>query len=648
MPLDQVTGRPTAAKPANAYFAKLWDWIRTGREYRGRALLNSAALLTLAASAIHFSVAPEHFVDFAPYGVFFVCLGLIQVVLAAAILLRPNRRLFVIAASGTLAVIGLWLASRTVGLPIAPVPGRPEDFGFTDVVCTLLEAISLVLFLFLIRSPRRSRRGGPVGVALTTAPGFLFAALAGFLGVGAALNPMEAAFNVAPAIPGQQSISVARLVAAPGDEPVKAFTLTAGVTKIGSKEAWPFNGTVPGPELRVTQGDRVRVTLVNRLSKATSIHWHGMRVPGEVDGVAGITQNAVRPGASYVYEFIANDAGTFWYHSHQEPNDQIPRGLLGPIIVEPQALPDRRDYILLIHTLSDGSSIAVNGSASLHLDASPGDTVRLRLINGAQPGLDQTVVQTPVLLGAPYRISALDGHDLNGPQLLGPVQIPLGMGQRADLVFTMPASGAVRLAGIKGASAPLPFGASQPTASVTIGAGQAPATVDTASLPRFDLTRYGRPAADLVAEAARFDLTRRIVLGGAPSFRNGGFDFAQTFDGHASPLVPPIRIREGELVHLQVVNSDTTSSHPIHIHGHVFSVLALNGVPISGSPVHVDTILVRPNETWDVAFKADNPGIWMLHCHVLAHAASGMSMTVNYEGVSTPFSMGSRSGNVPE
>src|SRR5262249_16442161 len=196
--------------------------------------------------------------------------------------------------------------------------------------------------------------------------------------------------------------------------------------------------------------------------------------------------------------------------------------------------------------------------------------------NGPRAARSPPRVQPAVVWGPPYRISALDGHALNGPQLLEPVQIPLGMGQRADVVFTMPASGAVRLAGIKGESPLLPFGASRATASVIIGAGEAPATVDASSLPRFDLTRYGRPAADLIAEAARFDLTRRIVLGAAPAFRNGGFDYAQTFDGHASPLVPPIRVRGGELVHLQIVNPDASSTHPIHIHGHVFSVLALN------------------------------------------------------------------------
>jgi FtsP/CotA-like multicopper oxidase with cupredoxin domain len=145
-------------------------------------------------------------------------------------------------------------------------------------------------------------------------------------------------------------------------------------------------------------------------------------------------------------------------------------------------------------------------------------------------------------------------------------------------------------------------------------------------------------------------VTKQIVLGNrGPVFRNGTFDMTDTFNGQASPLVPPIHVREGQLVRLSIVNpAGSHASHPIHIHGHVFSVLAKNGRPLSGSPVHLDAILVAPGETWDVAFRADNPGVWMLHCHILMHAAGGMSMTVNYDGISTPFTMGTRSGNVPE
>ena len=616
--------------------------MRAGREDRSPALRNSAALLTLGTAAIHFAVAPEHFEMYFVYGVFFIGLGITQAALAVAIMYAPQRSLFIAATLGTAAVIALYLTSRTVGLPIGPVPWRPERVGFPDVAATLMEVVALIQFLILIRRPRRIRRGR-IRTTLKMIPTGLIALLMTFVGVGSGLTPMPAALNVAPAVPGQASTSVASLIAPPGDEPVQSFTLTAAVAKIGGQSAWAFNGTVPGTALRVTQGDRVRVTLVNHLPDPTSIHWHGIRVPDAEDGVAGITQNAVPPGGLHVYEFIANDAGTFWYHSHQDTSGQIPRGLIGALIVEPRtaAIHESRDYTLMIHALPGTFSVGVNGTANLHLDARPGDTVRLRLING-WPGAEP---QTPALIGAPYTIAALDGHDLNQPQVLGPERITLGTGQRADLVFTMPAGGSVRLAGIQGLSLPW---AKAGTAGVTIGDGPAPATPSVGSLPRFDLTRYGQSAPDAVADAGRYDQTRQVVLDfGGPFFYNRSFDMADTFNGQFSPHVTPIRVREGDLVRIRFVNR-TDIYHPIHIHGHVFSILAKNGRPISGSPVHEDAVLVGPYETWDVAFKADNPGIWMLHCHILGHAAHGMSMTINYEGISTPFTMGSRSGNIPE
>jgi len=611
---------------------------------RSLALLISAALLTLGAAAVHFAVAPEHLAEYMPYGVFFVGIGIVQVGLAAAILVVPSRRLFAIAAVGTGTVMSIWLVSRIVGMPIGPTPWSPEPVGFTDVVTTLLEGIAVIQFLRLFRRPGRPRARSRIRVALSMVPVVLFAPFATFLGVGAGLAPMPAAYNAAPAIPGQASTSVVDLTAQPGSEPVKKFTLTAAVRNIGGHQAWAFNGTVPGPELRVKAGDRVMVTLVNHLPDATSIHWHGIIVPNAMDGVAGITQDGVKPGGTFTYEFVATEAGTYWYHSHQDTSHQIADGLIGSIVVEPKgAHAIGRDYSLLVHTQPGGDAIAVNGTSNLRLDATPGETVRLRIINAVVPGFDGAPL-TPVLVGAPYFVEALDGHDLHAPQLLGPERLQLGMGQRADLVFTMPDKGGVRLVGLKG-NALLPWSA-PPIAGVTIGDGPIPG-VNVSTLPSFDLTRYGLPAADPVADAAHYDVTRDIVLGGGPTFRNGSFDFSDTFDRMASPFVPPIRVRERHLVRLHIVNN-SPKFHPIHIHGHVFSVLARNGNRLTGAPIHLDAVLVAPGEAWDVAFKADNPGIWMLHCHVLAHASAGMSMTINYEGIYTPFTMGTQSGNIPE
>jgi FtsP/CotA-like multicopper oxidase with cupredoxin domain len=600
--------------------------------------------LTLSVAAIHFAAAPVHFSEYPAYGVFFVLLGAAQVALAVALLIAASRRLYVGATAGTLAVIAIWVVSRTTGLPISPHPWHPEAIAFPDFAATLMEAITVLLFLLRLRR-RTPRRRSPVRVALTTLPAALFAPLLAVGGVGGALTPMPGAYNSAPFMPGQTSTSVVTLNTPDGEQPLKEFTLTAAQTTVDGHTAWAYNGTVPGPELRVVQGDRVRVILFNHLPVATSIHWHGINVPNSMDGVAGITQDAVQPGGMFVYEFIANEPGTYWYHSHQDTMNQIPRGLIGSIIVEPKehVSSNVRDYSLLVHNRPDSGAIAINDATNLHLDAAPGDTVRLRITNAVVPDFGGVPI-APVLTGAPYVVESLDGHDLNQPTPLGPERIRLGMGQRADLLFTMPERGAVRIVGLQGAAA-LPW--DKPvSASVTIGVGSAP-VVDVSSLPTFDLTRYGTPTPDAVADAVQYDVSREIVLGSGFGFRNGTVDFSDTFSGMTSPYVSPIRVREGQLIHIRIVNK-SQKFHPIHIHGHVFTILARNGQRLLGSPIHVDAVLVSPGETWDVAFKADNPGIWMLHCHVLAHAAGGMSMTINYDGIYTPYAMGTRTGNIPE
>ena len=623
--------------------------------YKGhsQAVINGAALLVLGSALIHLALVPPHLQEYTLFGLLFIAAAVAQAALAVAILTIPSPRLFAAGLIGTLALMAAWVVSRTTGLPIGPEPWRPEHIGFADITCVTLELITVLVLLRLLIKPRRPRVRSARRVILGTVPAFVLVSLLTAVGVGAATSGMPYAFNASPGIPGLPSLSLETLRGTAGTDPVRSFTLTAETVPVNGQTAWTYNGTVPGPELRVTQGDRVRVTLVNHLPVSTTIHWHGIRIPNAEDGVAGITQNAVAPGGTYTYEFVAQDAGTFWYHSHQDTGTQLTQGLFGAIIVEPAAgrVAETRDDTVILHTVVGSGTVAVNGvpGGDLRLAARPGDTVRLRLINAVAPGMDGGP-ETPVLLGASYRVVALDGHDLNQPELLGLQRLALGMGQRADIVFTMPSSGAVRLVDralmgeanfISGA-----FGKLKTTETVTIGEGPLPAGIDPASLPLFDMTGYGSPADDPVA-AGPFDKTYPIVLNEGPGFHDGRIELVHSINGQASPTVPPIIVGSGELVRLHVVN-DTGEFHPMHLHGHIFSVLAKNGQAITGSPIHLDTLLVGPHETWEVAFKADNPGIWMLHCHVLLHASFGMSMTINYAGITTPFEMGSRSGNMPE
>ena len=603
-----------------------------GLAYR-RGLLVPAALVTLGAAAIHFSVAPDHLQEFPLFGVLFLATGAAQVALALATLLRPGRRVFAAAALLALGCLGVWAWSRTTGLPIGP--DQPEAVGFPDVITGLFEATSVLLFgTLLLRGPRPRRRGARWLAG--SVPSGLLTALLTVVGVSAGINPLPRSVSMSMATPGMTPIPMSSLTEPPGAQPVKSFTLTTEVAQVDGRQAYTYNGTVPGPELRVTEGDRLRVTLVNHLPESTSIHWHGLRLPNAEDGVSGVTQDAVPPGGSFTYEFVVKDPGTYWYHSHQHAEQQIDSGLYGALVVEPKQGP-----------LYDRDLVAMVGGANeqeapLHLAAQPGQSVRLRLINAI--GSDMTgTPELLVLAGAPYRVVSLDGHELNAPQQLGPELLPLGTGQRADLAFTVPASGQVEVLNERPKT-----GSREPRRVwATLGEGAAPTLPDAATLPRFDLTSYGLPAPDPVAARASFDVSQDLRIGNQVGFRFGQRQFIHTLNGKSFPDTAPIMVREGQYVRLRFINT-TDEYHPMHLHGHVFSVLSKDGKPITGSPVHLDSVLVGPHETWEVGFLADNPGLWMLHCHVLVHSAFGLSTMVDYEGVTTPFTIGTESGNFPD
>lgn len=177
-----------------------------------------------------------------------------------------------------------------------------------------------------------------------------------------------------------------------------------------------YNGQVPGPTIRVTEGDTLRVTLRNELDEPTSIHWHGLHVPNAMDGVVPYSQDAIEPGASFTYEFVASHAGTFMYHSHVNAVEQIDRGLYAPLIIDPaEETPARfdREYTMMLsawdtaalasggHTMADGSTMGgddaamggmsmnynyftINGKAFPDVEpweVAEGELIRVRIIN---------------------------------------------------------------------------------------------------------------------------------------------------------------------------------------------------------------------------------------------------------------------------
>jgi len=394
-------------------------------------------------------------------------------------------------------------------------------------------------------------------------------------------------------------------------------------------DAWTF-GSLPGPTLAAQVGETLEVTLRNRdITSGVTLHWHGLSVPNGEDGVAGVTQDAVFPGETFVYRFTAGQPGTFWYHTHQHGREGIARGLYGALVVQPKGGPAPGvDLVLPFHTI--GATPILGGSDQVQRQVvAAGTPVRLRLVNTEQQP------RRFALNGTAFRVMALDGVDLNGPTELSDQALRVPAGGRYDLALTMPAN-PVRLT-VEGSR----------QAGLVL-AGRADAPEPDASVPKttFDPTTYGSPEA-VPEMTGKYDVSTAIVLDRLPRVRNGRPALAQTVNGGVYPDIPPIMVTEGDLVRMRVVNR-SFETHPMHPHGHHVLVLSVNGRAPTGSRLWLDTFDVQPGEVWEVALRADNPGIWMDHCHNLEHATSGMMFHLAYAGVSTPFTHGPGSPNVPE
>ena len=247
------------------------------------------------------------------------------------------------------------------------------------------------------------------------------------------------------------------------DGDTKVFTLTAEVVQWPIMEgvtmtAYTYNGMVPGPLLRVTEGDKVRVVLQNQLPEATTIHWHGIMVPNGMDGVAGVTQEAVQPGETFTYEFVAKPAGSFMYHSHTEGDKQVGLGLYAPFIIDPAQPEDPAPDVDVIMMLSearvvDGQTYAampmagaepnyflINGKSFPATETIPvkqGDRVRIRFM-----GIGQ-FVHPMHLHGMPFKIVATDGYPVPEAAQLTKDTVLVAPGERYDVEFVATEPGAV-------------------------------------------------------------------------------------------------------------------------------------------------------------------------------------------------------------
>ena len=441
---------------------------------------------------------------------------------------------------------------------------------------------------------------------------------------------------------------------------MREFRLTAGAmtyefVKGQPTTAWAYNNQVPGPELRVREGDLVRVVFTNNLPEPTTIHWHGVNVPTSMDGVPHISQPPVPPGGTFTYEFIATPAGTRWYHAHFAEHKQLRLGLYAPLIIEPRDEDTRydRDYTITFgewspdalhpdHNRPNGGMggmmgddmmstpddpnvlFTVNGKAS---PAAPpllvrqGERVRLRFINAS--AIQKHVIR---LEGHTMKITHVDGNPLSPPREVDAIEI--GTGERYDVEVTANNPGVWALHCVR------PGHAERGLKTLVRYEGAADdsrESVDTRNTLGFrvwpDTILSQRQAA---GETTRPDKQFLLTLSGGMMMGGmmGGDDAnTWTINGKAYPNTDPLVVKQGDRVRVRLFNM-SMEDHPMHLHGHSFAVLRYSGRPIT--PMVRDTLTVRHMESYDVEFMADNPGTWFFHCHNAEHMEGGLITLVKY------------------
>ena len=430
----------------------------------------------------------------------------------------------------------------------------------------------------------------------------------------------------------------------------QAITLTAQEHPLtlggrsGATPTWLY-GEELFPVLRLKRDESLEVTLQNQLSEHTSIHWHGVRVPNAMDGVPYVTQMPVKPGENFTYRFTPPGSGTYFFHPHCNTSVQLGRGLSGVLIVE-DGDPQYDDDVVVVlkdwRLAEDGSFLpfltaegagrsgtygtlrTVNGMVAPEIVVPPEALVRLRLLN-----LDSTRVGDIGFQGADASLLAVDGN-LLAPQPLENWR--LGPAMRIDVAVLTPAAG--------GRVSLVDFFAAEPVILATFVAAGAPPRrevsefEDRIAFSEPDLsgelrqlrlsasavpTDYAGLAPIVLPDGSTIDLLDSLCSTSRTMWAIDGKPWPQNGHEHLPP--PLLDLKRGQSVQIELVNT-TPHLHPMHLHGHIFKVLSSSKLQ---RPLHwADTVLVMPEERVQIAFVADNPGNWMIHCHIIEHQDTGM------------------------
>ncbi len=398
---------------------------------------------------------------------------------------------------------------------------------------------------------------------------------------------------------------------------------------------WSYNGTVPGPELRIKLGDTLKVNFTNNLPQETTVHFHGVRVPNAMDGVPGVTQEAIKPGETFVYAFTPKDAGTFWFHPHVRTAEQVERGLFGTLIVEGEidkeysqdkvwVVDDWRmtnDYQVderfvtpgdLMHDGRWGNVITVNGKLNEVLNTRPGERIRLRLINTSNAR-----VYALNFSGLKANAIAIDGMYVK--EVFNATRFELAPGNRIDVDITIPRDAD----GKKYVVYDSFTGNNINLATIKVGG-------EVVSTTGFDFPT-NKKVPDW-AGAMGVGIDKEYVLD-ARRKPGSGMDMMGeiqwTINGKAYPEYDPFALKYGKFNTMRFRN-DSSRLHPMHLHGQFFKVVARDGNAVDEGYFR-DTVLVKPKETVDIALVPLDKGTWVNHCHILEHADAGMITAVTVE-----------------
>ncbi len=435
------------------------------------------------------------------------------------------------------------------------------------------------------------------------------------------------------ALPGVEDVN---------DDPrILEVNLRAAITRIDVGEgrvveAWTYNGGLPGPLIRVRVGDRLVVHFKNELPQPTTVHWHGLRIPIQSDGVPDHSQPPVLPGGTFTYDFVVPDAGLFWYHPHVMSAAQVGFGLYGPLLVEDPkedaAIGVADELILVLSDMGvqddgqlespesggpagmvfgrEGNRLLVNGRQGSTLVMRSGAPQRWRIVNAAKSRYFRLLLgeETFTVIGGD---GGLNEYAVERDELV------LAPGERADAVVAPKAEPGGELTLMT-----VPF--NRGYGSVEYRAPELLLTVKVADQPRhagFRLAPVGKSIAAL-NQAGATELDVAFTLDSTLTYGINGKAFA----GHQA-----LRASVGETQIWSVTNK-TRWSHPFHLHGFFFQVLDERGQPVRPM-AWKDTVDIPFEKTVRFVVRFDDrPGRWMYHCHILDHADGGLMGLVDVGG----------------